>query len=735
MTSLVNRRSVLKVSGMLVVTFSLVPRLTFPSPSVAGKPVAPDLVESYLAIGSDGRITVYSGKVDLGTGLRTALTQIVAEELDVPFEHVTLVQGDTLLTPDQGPSFGSLSIQNGGAQLRQAAATARRALLEKAAMRFNTDASTLSIRDGTIVGVNGRKLAFGDLVGGRMRSLKLDQDAPLKSPADFKLVGKPVRRLDIPDKVTGRFTFIQDFKRPGMLHGRVIRPAGLGATLVSYDESSIRAIPGIVKVVRIENFLGVVAMNEWSAIRAARQLSVKWSSWSGLPEQSRIWDHVRDTKILKDDVTSNRGDSAGGLAAAPRKLAATYDFAIHTHGSIGPSCAVAEFEDGKLTCWTASQATHNLRKQLAAMLGVANENVRCIYVDGAGCYGRNGHEDAAADATLLARAVGRPVRVQWMRADEHGWDPKGPPTLLDLRAGLDADGKISAWESELFIPNGIAGFVALVGADHAGLNSLGQLSPGGVINDLAIPYALPNVKTIAHRLESTPFKPAWIRSPGRMQNTFANECFLDEIAAAIGADPLELRLQYLHDVRGEEVLERLAALSNWRQRPKSLRDGEIVTGRGLAYIKYELVRTYVGVVAEVQVNTQSGEITAKRFYIAHDCGQIINPDGLRNQIEGNVIQTVSRVLKEEVNFDRSMVTSLDWASYPIITFPEVPEVVMDLIDRPNEVPWGGGEPTAAVVPSAIANAVFAATGVRLRSVPFTPPKVKAALERAHHPIG
>jgi CO/xanthine dehydrogenase Mo-binding subunit len=718
------------VSGLLVVAFSLAPRFTFASASGAAKPVAPDLVDSYLAIGPDGRVTVYSGKVDLGTGLRTALTQIVAEELDVPLGHVTLIQGDTLLTPDQGPSFGSLSIQNGGAQLRRAAATARRALLERAAAKFRTDASTLSIRDGVIVGADSRELALGNLVGARMSSLKLDPNAPLKSPADFKLVGKSVRRLDIPDKVTGRFTFMQDLKRPGMLHGRVIRPSGLGATLVSYDESSIGGIPGIVKVVRIENFLGVVAKSEWSAIKAARQLSVKWSDWSGLPEQSQIWEHVRKTKILKDDVTSNRGDSESALAAAPRKLAATYDFAIHTHGSIGPSCATAEFEDGKLTCWTASQATHNLRKQLAAMLGVADESVRCIYVDGAGCYGRNGHEDAAADAALLARAVGQPVRVQWMRADEHGWDPKGPPTLLDLRAGLDADAKISAWESELFIPNGIAGFVALVGADHAGLNSLGQQSPGGVINDLAIPYAIPNVKTTAHRLESTPFKPAWIRSPGRMQNTFANECFLDEIAAAIGTDPLELRLQYLHDARGEELLERLAALSNWRQRPQSDRRGEIVTGRGLAYIKYELVRTYVGVVAEVQVDTQSGEIAAKRFHVVHDCGQIINPDGLRNQIEGNVIQTVSRVLKEEVTFDRSMVTSLDWASYPILTFPEVPEVVMDLVDRPNEVPWGGGEPTAAVVPSAIANAVFDATGVRLRSVPFTPSKVKSALGRA-----
>jgi nicotinate dehydrogenase subunit B len=730
MYSLLNRRSVLKASGALVVTFALMPRFAGATPAGAAKPVTLDAVDSYLAIGQDGRITVYSGKVDLGTGVRTALTQIVADELYVPLDRVTVIQGDTLLTPDQGPTFGSLSIQNGGAQLRRAAATARRKLLEQAAEKLKTDVSTLSMRDGLVISPSGRKVPLGSLVGGKTLSLKLDESAPLRSPADFKLVGKPVPRLDIPDKVTGRFTFMQDFKVPGMLHGRVIMPSALGATLLGYDESTIRDIPGVVKVVRIENFLAVVARSEWSAIKAARQLSVKWSTWNGLPEQARLWEHVRGTKILKDDITSNNGDAASVFATAPRKLAATYNFAIHTHGSIGPSCAVADFNGGKLTCWTASQSTHTLRKQLAATLGVTDENVRCIYVDGAGCYGRNAHEDAAGDAALLARAVGQPVRVQWMRADEHGWDPKGPPTLLDMRAGLDANGKILAWESELFIPHGIASFVALVGADHAGLDSLGVLSPGGVINDLSIPYAVPNVKTTAHRLESTPFKPSWIRSPGRLQNTFANESFFDELAVASGADPLQLRLQYLHDARGEEVLERLAALSNWRQRPKPDRRGEIVIGRGLAYVKYELVRTYVGVVAEVQVNTKSGEISAKRFYVAHDCGQIINPDGVRNQIEGNIVQTVSRVLKEEVTFDRSMVTSLDWGSYPILTFPEVPEVTIDLIDRPNEVPWGAGEPSAAVVPAAIGNAVFDAIGVRLRSVPFTPTKVKLAMGNA-----
>jgi nicotinate dehydrogenase subunit B len=729
MNAMINRRSLLQATGALIVTFSLMPDVGRAQASPA-KTVSPDRVDGFLAIDTDGAVRVYSGKVDLGTGVRTALTQMVAEELDVPMSVVTVIQGDTALTPDQGTTSGSLSIQNGGMQLRRAAATARRALLERAATKLGHDASLLTIRDGIVLSRSeldsGPKLPLATLAGEMSLALPLDNDAPLKAPAEHTIVGKPMSRLDIPDKVSGRFIYMQDFKLPGMLHGRVIRPSGIRARLVSYDETSIGHIPGIVKVVHINNFLGVVAETEWSAIKAAQQLSVTWSRWEGLPDEAKLWQHVRGTKVVRDDVTSNIGDAVA-LDAATRKLSATYDFAIHTHGSIGPSCAVASVVDGKLTCWTASQGVHDLRRQLAAMFGVANDDVRCIYVDGAGCYGRNGHEDAAADAALLARAVGRPVRVQWMRADEHGWDPKGPPTLLDLRAGLDHDGNLIAWESELFIPDGIATFVDLVGADLAGLNSLGKLSPGGVLNDLAIPYRIENVKTTAHRLESTPLKPAWIRSPGRLQNTFANEAFFDEVAALAGADPLELRLKYLDDSRGQEVLERLADLSNWRRRPKPDRSADVVTGRGLAYVKYELVRTYVGAVAEVQVNRKTGEIAVVRFYVVHDCGQIIYPDGLRNQIEGNIVQTVSRALKEEVTFDRSMVTSLDWASYPILTFPEIPDVVIELIDRPDQVPWGGGEPSAAIVPAAISNAVFEATGARLRSVPFTPAKVKAAI--------
>jgi CO/xanthine dehydrogenase Mo-binding subunit len=635
MNDMINRRSLLQATGALVVLFGFASDGGWAKPASAAKTLSLGRVDGFLGIDIDGNVLVYSGKVDLGTGVRTALTQIVADELDVPLSHVTVIQGDTALTPDQGTTSGSFSIQKGGMQLRRAAATARRALLDRAAAELKRDASKLAIRDGVVMTkgnqAGGRKLPLGTLVRGMSLALRIDSNAPLKAPTDYTIVGTSVRRLDIPDKTNGRFTFVQDFELPGMLHGRVIRPSGIGATLVSYDKASINHIPGIVKIVRIRNFLGVVAETEWSAIRAAQQLKVVWSKWEGLPDEARLWEHVRGTRVVRDDVTSNIGNATDEHGATMRKLSASYDFAIHTHGSIGPSCAVASFVGGKLTCWTASQAVHDLRKQLAAMLGMSNDDVRCIYVEGAGCYGRNGHEDAAADAALFARSVDQPVRVQWMRADEHGWDPKGPPTLLDLRAEIDHGGNVVAWKSELFIPDGSATFVDLVGADLAGLNSLGKLSPGGVLNDLAIPYHFPNVKTTAHRLESTPLKPAWIRSPGRLQNTFANESFLDEVAAQTGADPLELRLKHLDDPRGQELLQRLADLCKWRDRPKPDRSAEIVTGRGLAYVKYELVRTYVGAVAEVQVNRATGDLAVIRFHVVQDCGHPGAPANLRRQ--------------------------------------------------------------------------------------------------------
>jgi len=732
-----SRRDMLKGGGALVVSFSLAPLADAQAQGAAGaKPVVLTEVDSFLAIDARGTVTVYSGKVDLGTGTDTALRQIAAEELDVALSKINLVTGDTTLTPDQGKTWGSLTIQVAGVQIRNAAATARGALLDEAAKRLNVKREDLKVADG-VVSAGNKRVSYAQLIGGKTFALKLDHTKPAqaKDPATHTVVGRPVPRVDIPDKVTGRFTYIQDFRVPGMLHGRVVRPPAIGATLEGVDEASVKDVPGLVKVVREGNFLGVVAQSEWGAISAARKLKATWSKWEGLPEQSKLYEYVRATKVFKEEVTGNVGDTAAAMAAdGVRKLAATYDFAIHTHGSIGPSCAVAEFKDGKLTSWSASQATHDLRARLAAMFGLPADNVRCIYLEGSGCYGRNGHEDAAADAALLAKAVGRPVRVQWSRADEHGWDPKGPPTLIDLRAAMDADGTITGWESEFFIPQQTAGrfWVPLTSATLAGLPQGDDIAPGNVFQNSAIPYKFANVKTVCHRLETTPFRPSWIRTPGRLQNTYANECFIDELAAAAKADPIDFRLKYIDpaDKRGIEVLNRLKALAKWQTGPSPQpggASGPLAKGRGVAYVKYELVRTYVGIVADVEVDRNSGVIKVTHIYLTHDCGQIINPDGLRNQIDGNMLQTISRTLIEELKFDRSMVTSLDWASYPILTFPDIPEITVELINQPNAPPWGAGEPSASVVPSAISNAVFNATGVRLRSIPYTPGKVKAAM--------
>jgi CO/xanthine dehydrogenase Mo-binding subunit len=729
-----SRRHLLKAGGALVITFALRPLSAATAvAATAVKTVATDEVDGFLAIDSLGRVTVYSGKVDLGTGLQTAMTQIAAEELSVPLDRVTVIQGDTALTPDQGITWGSLSIQNGGMQIRQAAATAREALLSQVARAQGLAKEALTVKDGVIVPTSGGKgWSYAELVGGRKLELKLDAKALLKDPKDYAIVGTPVARLDIPDKVTGRFSYMQDFRVDGMIHARVIRPRGVKAALLTWSDAKARKIPGYLGAVRKENFLAVLGRNEWAAIKASRALETTWSDWHGLPEEAKLWEYVRGARVVNDEDVQKTGDSTAAMKAqGARIISATYDFAIHTHGSIGPSCAVARYQDGKLTVWSASQQTHLLRKQLSNMLGMSPEDVRCIYVEGAGCYGRNGHEDAAADAALLAKESGSAVRVQWMREDEHGWDPKGPPTLIDLRAALDEGNRVLAWESEAFLPHKPKeSAVMLLAAELAGLPHE-EAFPGNIQQSLGIPYTIPNIRATAHWLAETPFRPSWIRTPGRMQNTFANESFVDELAVATGVDPLEFRLRNLNDPRGAELLRRLAALSAWTpRRPPAREAGAVARGRGLSYVKYELYRTYVGAVADVEVERESGKVRVKKFYVAHDCGQIINPDGLRNQIEGNVVQTTSRTLLEELQFDRSRVTSVDWASYPILRFPDVPEVAIDLIDQPTEKPWGAGEPTSAVVPAAIANAIFDATGARLRSVPFTPAKVSAALHAA-----
>jgi nicotinate dehydrogenase subunit B len=726
-----SRRALLAQGGALVVTFALTSRpIHAQAARPADKTVAADEVAGFIAIDAAGQVTIYSGKVELGTGAVTAIAQIAAEELCVPLDRVTMIQGDTQLTPNQGPTYASLSIQDGGMQIRRAAATVREALLQRAADKLKVAKDTLMARDGLVTSrAGGDGISYAQLIGQQALTMKIDPAAPLKDPKDYTIVGTSVPRRDIPAKIFGTFNFVQDHKLPGMLHARVVHPAAVGATLERFNDDACKKIPGYVRAVRKGNFLAVVATDEWAAIKASTTIVATWSAWAGLPEESKLFDWVRNAKIDRTEILQSTGKAAEAPKPGSRTLQATYDMTMNTHGSIGPSCAVADFKDGFLTVWTPTQACHLLRPQLATMLSLPPERIRCVFIEGAGCYGRNGADDCSSEAALIATMIGHPVRLQWMRADEHGWDPKGPPVLLDYSADIDGEGQITRWEADIFLnerPFQRSG-ATLLAATLAKLPKFG--SGAGFYNaGLGIPYNLASSKLTAHWLHDVPLPAAWIRAPGRLQNTFANESFLDEIAAATSIDPFEIRKRYLTDPRGLELLERLRKLANWEPRGARPRDaGPLSHGRGVSYVKYELVRTYVAVVADVTVNRTTGAIKVDRVFVVHDCGQIINPDGLRNQIEGNIVQTVSRTLIEKVTFSRSAVTSLNWGSYPILTFPNVPDVVIDLIDRPNEVPWGAGEPTTAVVPSAIANAVFDATGARLRSIPFRPAQVLAAL--------
>ena len=723
------RRDFLKSGSGLVVTFSLLGTSSLASAQGAVKSMAKDEVDAWLGIAANGRVTVYSGKVDLGTGTRTALAQLVAEELDVDFGQIDMVMGDTLLTLDQGQTAGSLTISNGGITLRRAAACARQALLASAATRLSVAATELSTAHGEVATRDGRKLSYAALVEGKPLNVKLDPKVTLKNPASHTVVGQSIPRVDIPAKVTATFTYIHDFKLPGMLHARVVRPPGLGATLLSVDESSVAKIAGGVKVVRKQDFLAVVAKSEWAAVKAARQLKAQWSAPRPLPEQARLYDYWRNLPVGKDEPVIQTGDAVAALGTAAKRLKATYDFAPHTHGSMGPACAVADFKDGRCTIWSASQATHSLQSELSTVLGMPKANIRLMYLDGAGCYGRNGHEDCSGDAALVSQLAGAPVRVQWMRADEHGWDPKSPPTLVDMEGGLDAQGLPVAWRSEFFIAQakGSLEEFPLLAAVLSGVKRTGYYT-GNIQKNADVLYQFPNIKTEVHRLADTAFRTAHLRTPGRMQNTFANEAFFDEMAAAAGADPLQWRLNYLKEPRARAVLEDVARLSSWQSRPSPRQDqgSDMARGRGVAFVKYDNERTFVALVAEVEVNRRSGQIRVSDVWCSHDCGQLINPDGARNQIEGGIVQTVSRTLIEELHFDLTHITSLDWASYPILRFPDVPRIHISLINRPEQTAWGAGEMAPTVVPAAISNAVFDATGVRLRSVPFLPGKVLAA---------
>jgi nicotinate dehydrogenase subunit B len=740
MAARVSRRSFLAAGGVLIVGLGLDGLGRAEAQSIPdadrflGKSLAPDAVDSFLAVHRDGSVTIFVGRVDLGTGGRIAMRQIAGEELDVPLERIAMIEGDTALTPNQGGTGGSYGIARGGSQLRRAAATARRGLVDLAAQRLGRPAGDLEVADGVVRGKDGTgSVSYGELIGDRALNLKVDQAAPLKSHERFRFIGKSLPRPDLPAKITGHHRYLQDLVLPNMLHARVVRPPAFGATLVSVDESSIAGIGG-ARVVRIQSFLAVVAEREWDALRAARALKTQWSAGTGLPDHAKEFEAMRTSRVVRDQEVAKKGDLAA-LSAPPagtRTLAASYRWPMQTHGSIGPSCGVADVRPERVTVWTASQNVHGLQNTFARILGVERDHVRVIYMDGAGSYGANGADDAAMEAALLSRAVGRPVRVQWTRQEEHGLDPKGPAQLLDLRAAVDKDGEVAAWETQAWLPIATANLpnIPLLSVDAAGLPQTPGRSTGLIYQNVDPPYAMPNLNAVVHWIEDAPLRTSPLRAPGKIANTFAVESFTDEIAALARVDPLEFRLRRLSNPRGLEVLRRVAARMGWQPRPSPKpvdRRAAVLTGRGLAYVHYKHDETIVAMGMEVAVERATGRIRVTRVVAAQDCGLMINPDCVQAQLEGNILQTLSRALHEEVIYDRDRVTSVDWASYPILTFPEVPKLEFEMIQRLDQPPLGVGEAASTPVGAALANAVFDATGIRLRTVPFRADRMKAAL--------
>ena len=714
--------------GVLTIGFQL-PSVHAQIPLATRSTLDVNEVDGYFSIHADGRITLYCGKVDLGQGIRIAIPQLAAEELGIDVAKIQMIDGDTALTPDQGPTAGSSGIMRGGVQIRQAAATARQALIAVAATQMNVPNDSLDAIDGEVRPiVGGKGIAFQNLIGNQQFKLKIDSKAKLRNPNTYRYVGKGLPRPDVPAKVMGTHVYMQDFSLPGMLHARVIRPQSVGSRIISVDESSIKRI-GKARIVRIEDFLAVVAEDEWDAQRASVALKVQWSLEKNLLGHAGVKDWLRKGPFESTQTIMKKGDVQQGLSQSTQKIQASYYWPVQSHASMGPSCAVADLSDGQqAVVWSASQATHRLRGIIARLMAIPNDKVRVIYLDGAGCYGMNGHDDASLDAALISKAIGKPVRVQWTRQDENIWDPKGPPQLIDIEGGVSADGKIAAWKTVMFIPKATAQLpnIPLLGPQSAGIKQLMGISTGLISQNGNPPYSTPHVEVSANWHKDAPLRPSNIRAPGKIANCFAVESFTDELSHLAGVDPLEFRLQGISDARGIEIIQRTAKLIGWKKRntPVTKRSGTQLKGRGMAYMHYKGNETYVGVAMDVVVNTQTGVIQVKRIACAHDCGLIINPDGTQAQVEGNLLQTLSRTLHEEVKFDKSQVTSSNWATYPILTFPQVPEILIDLIDRPFEPPLGAGEAAATPIPAALANAVFDACGVRMRTAPFTPAQFK-----------
>jgi nicotinate dehydrogenase subunit B len=702
----------------------------------------------FLALHPDGSVKAFNGKVDLGTGIRTALAQIVAEELDIAFERVSMVLGSTMAAPDQGATIASETIQVSAIPLRQAAATARHHLLQLAAARYGVSPDALSVEDGIIHPEKPANwsVTFGDLIAGRHQRIEIDPSAPLKLVENYRIVGKSQRRNDIAAKATGQWPYVHDVRIPGMLHGRVVRPPyvgfdngpHVGNSLISVDESSVADIPGLISVVAVGDFVGVVATREENAAEAARRVRVVWRDPPLLPDLNNPEAAVRanpaTTRVLAD-----QGDVERALEGASPVFERSYVWPYQMHASIGPSCAVADWTPERLTVWSGTQNPYPMRRDLALLLDMPEAAVVVERLEAAGCYGRNCSDDVTADAAILSRAVGQPVRVQLTREQEHGWEPKGAAQVIDVRGGLDLEGGPAAYDFETRYPSNLAPTLALILTGKVP-NVAAALDMG---DRTAIPpYAFGNMRITVHDMPPIA-RASWFRGVSAMPNSFAHESFIDELAFAAKVDPVEYRLRYLTDPRAIDLVHAVTERAGWTPRTETGTmggEGDLLYGRGFAYALYVHGKfpgtpaAWSAWVADVAVNRKTGEIVVTKVTVGQDSGLMINPDGVRHQIHGNVIQSTSRVLKEKVQFSQIGVESAEWGGYPIITFPEVPDIDVLMIPRPNEEPRGTGESTSVPSAAAIVNAVFDATGIRFRELPLTPEKVLAALGEAPLPI-
>jgi len=763
----ISRRIFLQGTGALVVSFSLMGKASiagaqrFGVRSTPGAPPANQL-DSWIAVATDGRVTAYTGKTEIGQGMATAQTQLVAEELCVPFDSVRLIYCQTPITPDEGVTSGSQSTPTNfnHRNLAQAAATAREALLRLGAQHLGVPVASAVARDGAIHIKNqpARHVGYGALINGRRFHLHIDPKAKRKPASEWTILGTSVRRPDLPAVVTGQFEFVHNVCLSGMLHGQVVRPPVVGATVIGVDDSSVWGMPGVVKVVVRKDFVGVVAHKQWQAVQAASKLKVRCSRGTRLPAQASYYDYVRHQKPTRDTLTVDSRDVPEKLAAAAKVLKATYYYPYQMHGSMGTSCAVADVRGKRATLYSPTQGVWPLRSSAAIVLGLDPKDVKVLFRRGAGCYGLNGSDTVSYDAAILSQAVGKPVRVQLSRKDEMAWGENyGYAFVLDQCAGLDAHGNIVAWDHEAWLPvhgsrpgydtpgNVVTGMLAGFPArpfvprspapeprpyeNHD--NSVPSYCAGRVGGRAEGTGTVQSERVLVHTVPS-PFFTGPLRSPARLQNTFAHESFMDELAAQVKADPVAFRLRHLRFRRLRNVVLAAARAAHWEARPSpkpGIVKTRVASGRGIACVAYEGRNGYVAMVAEVEVDQDSGQISVKRFVAAVDVGPISNPDGLKNQVEGGALQGMSRTLSEEVTWNDRRVTSIDWATYHTLFLGiEVPKVDMVLLNRPGLFASGAGELSITLTAAAIGNAVFDATGARLREVPFTPERVKAALK-------